>query len=105
MANFRTFYGGRKQATTKFPLSFLDLRVVPKKSTPGKFTRFRHFQRIGINATKFEKTLMIHFKSDVFAAFAVVDAKIPSRFSEAPDENVVQNDLTGPAERIFMWGG
>ena len=36
----------------------------------------RHFQRIGINATKFEKTL-IRFKSDVFAAVAVDDAKTP----------------------------
>ena len=33
---------------------------------------------IGINATKLEKTL-IHFKSDVFAAVAVVDAKTPWR--------------------------
>ena len=30
--------------------------------------------RVGINATKFEKT-RIHFKSDFFAAVAVVDAK------------------------------
>ena len=36
----------------------------------------RHFQRIGINMTKSEKTL-IHFKSDVFAAITVVDAKTP----------------------------
>jgi len=35
-----------------------------------------HFQQIGINATKFEKT-GIHFKTDVFAAVAVVDAKAP----------------------------
>ena len=32
--------------------------------------------RVGINATKFEKT-RIHFKSDFFAAVAVVDAKAP----------------------------
>ena len=72
MSNF-TFYGGRKQATTKFSLSFYKLECGPKKSTPGKFAYSRHFQRIGINAKKFEKTL-IHFKSDVFAAVAVVDA-------------------------------
>ena len=43
---------------------FLNLSAVSKKST----------RRIGIiNATKFEKTLF-HFKSDVFAAVAVVDA-------------------------------
>ena len=49
----------------------------PKKSTPGKFAYIRHFQRIGINATKpFEKTL-IHFESEVLAAVAVIDAKAP----------------------------
>ena len=48
--------------------------MVLKKSTPGKFAYTCHFQQIGINATKIEKT-GIHFKSDVFAA--VVDAKAP----------------------------
>ena len=33
-----------------------------------------NFQQIGINAIKIEKT-GIHFKTDVFAAVAVVDAK------------------------------
>ena len=37
-----------------------------------------HFQQFGISATKFKKTRLIHFKSDVFAAFAVVDAKTPN---------------------------
>ena len=46
------------------------------KSTPGKFAYICHFQQIGINATKIEKT-GIHFKTDVFAAVAVVDAKAP----------------------------
>ena len=55
---------------------FLNWGAVPKKSTPAKFAYIRHFQEIGINVTKFEKTL-IHFKSDVFAALAVVDAKTP----------------------------
>ena len=52
--------------------------MVPKNSSPGpgKFEYIRHFQQIGINATKSEKTL-IHFKSDVFPAIAVVDAKTP----------------------------
>ena len=52
----------------------LNLNAVPKKSTLEKFAYFRHFQRIGINVKKFEKT-PIHFKSDVFVAVAVVDAK------------------------------
>ena len=45
---------------------------------PGKFALYTyHFQQIGINATKIEKT-GIHFKTDVsFAAVAVVDAKAP----------------------------
>jgi len=34
------------------------------------------FQQIGINATKIEKT-GIHFKTDVFAAVAVVNAEAP----------------------------
>ena len=72
MPNF-TFYGGRKQATTKFSFS---LTAVSKKSTPGKFNYIRHFQRIGLNAAKSEKTL-IYFKSNVFTAVAVVDAKTP----------------------------
>ena len=52
------------------------LSAVLKKSTPGKFAYTCHFQQIGINATKIEKT-GIHFKTDVFAAVAVVDAKAP----------------------------
>ena len=52
------------------------MSAVPKKSTLGKLAYIRLFQRTGINATKFEKTL-IHFKSDVFVAVAVVEAKTP----------------------------
>ena len=43
---------------------------------PGKFAYTCHFQQIGINATKIEKT-GIHFKTDVFAAVAIIDAKAP----------------------------
>ena len=50
--------------------------AVLKKSTPGKFANTCHFQQIGINATKIEKTES-HFKTDVFKAVAVVDAKAP----------------------------
>ena len=35
-----------------------------------------NFQQIGINAIKIEET-GIHFKTDVFASVAVVDAKAP----------------------------
>ena len=54
----------------------LNLSAVLKKSTLGKFAYTCHFQQIGINATKIEKT-GIHFKSDVFATVAIVDAKAP----------------------------
>ena len=69
------FYGGRKQATTNLFFS-LNLSSVLKKSTPGKFAYTCHFQQIGMKATKIEKT-GIHFKTNVFTAFAVVDAKAP----------------------------
>ena len=69
------FYGGCKQATTNLFFS-LKLSVVLKKSTPGKFAYTCHFQQIGIYATKIEKT-GIHFKTDVFVATAVVNAKAP----------------------------
>ena len=82
MPNF-TFYERRKQATTKFFL-FLNLNAVSKKSTLEKFAFFRHFHRIRIKAKKFEKT-PIHFKSDVFAAVAVVDAKTPYCWAVAGD--------------------
>ena len=55
---------------------YLNLSSVPDESTPGKYAYIWHFRRIWMNAIKFEKT-RIHFKSDVFAAIAVVDAKAP----------------------------
>ena len=56
-------------------LSLFKLECGPyKKLPPGKLAYIRHFPPIGVNATKFEKTL-IHFKSDVFNAAAVVYAK------------------------------
>ena len=71
------FYGGRKRATTNFfNFPSLKLSALLKKSTRGKFAYTCHFQQIGINATKIEKT-GINFKTDVFAAVAVVDAKAP----------------------------
>ena len=54
----------------------ISLSAVLKKSTPGKFAYICHFHQIGINATKIEKTGN-HFKTDVFATVAVVDAKAP----------------------------
>ena len=57
-------------------LHSLNLSADPKKWTPRKFACIRNVQRLGINATKFKKREFI-FKSDVFAAVAVTDAKAP----------------------------
>ena len=66
----------------------VNLSKVLWKSTPGKFAYTCHFQQIGINATKFEKT-GIHFKTEVFAAAAVADAKTPLRYHDGDGhENV-----------------
>ena len=67
------FYGGRDDESLFLSVN---LSAVLKKSTPGKFAYTCHFQQIGINATKIEKT-GIHFKTDAFAAVAVVDVKAP----------------------------
>ena len=53
-----------------------NLSAVLKKTTPEKFVYTCHFQQIGINATKIEKT-GIHFKTDIFAAVAAADAEAP----------------------------
>ena len=55
---------------------FCKLECAPQEINSGKFAYTCHFQQIGINATKIEIT-GIHFKTDVFAAAAVVDAKAP----------------------------
>ena len=70
-----------KRRRISFSLSTLS--AVLKKSTPGKFAYTCHFQQIGINTTKIEKT-GTRFKTDVFAAVKVVDAKAPYLLGEAP---------------------
>ena len=60
----------------RISFSLSKLGCGPQESTPGKFAYSCHFKQIGINATKIEKT-GIYFKTDVFAAVAVVDAKAP----------------------------
>ena len=65
-----------KRRRISFSLSKLECG--PQEITPGKFANIFHFQQIGIDATKTEKKKTgIHFKSDVFVAVAVVDAKAP----------------------------
>ena len=48
----------------------------PQKLNFKEFTYISYFQRVGIHATKFEKT-RIDFNNDVFAAVAIVVAKAP----------------------------
>ena len=69
------FIGGPFTSDDELIFLSLNLSAVSKKSTPGKFSFIWHFQRIGIDATKFEKA-RIHVKSDIFAAVARV-AKTP----------------------------
>ena len=64
-----------KRRRISFSLSKLERGPLESKSREIRL-HICHFQQIGINATKFEKT-GIHFKTDVFAAVAVVDAKAP----------------------------
>ena len=59
---------------------------LPKKPTQRKYAYIWLFRWKGIKATKFEKTRS-HFKSDVFAAVAVVDAKACVQTSPLPQEN------------------
>ena len=63
-----------KQRRISFTLSKLECG--PQEINCREIHYICHFQQIGINATKIEKT-GIHFKTDVFAAVAVVDAKAP----------------------------
>ena len=56
---------------------FPNLRVVPKKSSPGKVAYIRHFQWIIWNKHDEVWKTLIHFKSDVFIVVAVVDARTP----------------------------
>ena len=71
------FYAGRKQATTNLFLS-LNLSAVLWKSTPGKFAYTCHFQQIGINTTKFEKTA-IHFKTEISLPLPSSMLKLPNK--------------------------
>ena len=58
-------------------LSLPKLESSPQEINSGTFAYTLHFQQFGITLTKFEKT-QIHFKSEVFAKVAVVNAKAPS---------------------------
>ena len=48
----------------------------PQELNFREFTHIFYFQRVGIHATKFEKTRIV-FNYDVFAAVAIVVAKAP----------------------------
>ena len=55
---------------------FLNLDMVLWNSTPGGFAYIWQSKRVGIIAIKTERT-QIHFGSDVFAAVALSDRKVP----------------------------
>ena len=65
MPNF-TFWGGRKQATTKF-LSLSELAQVDRNSAPEESVCIWQSKRVGKITIETEKT-QIHFWSDVFEA-------------------------------------
>ena len=63
-----------KRRQISFSLSKLECG--PQEINSREIRLHLHFHQTGINATNIEKT-GIHFKTDVFAAVAVVDAKAP----------------------------
>ena len=71
-----TIYGGRKTHEDEFFFLFLNLGAVSRTQLQEISPTFDI--RVGIIATTFEKT-RLHFFSDVFAAVAVVVAKLPHR--------------------------
>ena len=71
MPNF-AFYGGRKQATTKFYFSFW-----ARNSASGGFAYNWQSKLVEIIAIKTERT-QIHFLSDVLVAVASLDLKVPN---------------------------
>ena len=58
----------------RIPFSLSKLECSPQEINSREIAYTCHFKQIGINATKIEK-MGIRFKTDVFAAVAVVDAK------------------------------
>ena len=94
MPNF-AFYGGRKQATTKFYFSFWawiwSLEIQLQEGSPTIWQS----KWVGIIAVKTEKT-QIHFLSDVFVAGASLDPKVP----------IVRNETeTGAEMRLAIVSG
>ena len=55
----------------EFSNLFLNLNKILKNSTPGIVTYIWHFERVQIDAIKFERT-QIHFFTDVFTAVVIV---------------------------------
>ena len=72
--NFTFMEDVKKRQRILLPLSKLEFG--PQEINSSEIRLHLQCQRIGISATKFEKT-RIHFKSEVFAAVALVDAKAP----------------------------
>ena len=75
LPNF-TFSGGRIRPRRNF-IIFLNLNVVLRNSTPGGFAYIWQSKWVGIIAMKTER-MQVHFWSDVFAAVASSDRKVPT---------------------------
>ena len=73
------FYGGRKQATTKFLYLFLSFDMLPWNSASGEFAYIWQSKKGGIIAIKIEGT-QIHFLGDVVVTVASLDLKVPIVF-------------------------
>ena len=56
------------------------MSAVPKKSTPGKFAYSGHFQRKGINATKFEKNREFILKVTFSLPSSLSIVKLPAPY-------------------------
>ena len=72
--NFTFMEDVKKRERILLPLSKLECG--PQEINSREIRLHLQCQQIGISATKFEKT-RIHFKSEVFDAVALVDAKAP----------------------------
>ena len=90
-----TFYGLRKQATTKLYFFFLTLDMVPSNSNPGGFAYIWQRKWVGIIAIKTERT-QIHFLSDVLIAVALLDIKVPNG-------QLTQQDGRGKKTANLLW--
>ena len=83
----------------EFLFLFLNLSAVPKKSTPGKFAYIWHFQRKGINATKFGKKREFIFKMTFSLPSPLSIVKLPAPY-DAESAGVDWKRTPGACSRV-----